>query len=359
MENTNLCPQCNKPLVLDTNLDSYLCTDCNEYFPKSMFEEIEPADKPLSPYSVLTCKLCGKRMIVKSSYDKGVCPFCYNNFIDIENGVNDYKPNFIIPFKDTLQSFKNGFYTKAKDANVPGELLANISEDSIKGAYFPFYIFTVENDANGFFETREVDDGYDDFSRQRMSYIENIDIVIDSTGTFTNEQIAKFANYNYKKIDMFFLDRLNDFCALYPSLNSDATWNEMKKVVKNHIESEIMQTKGKHEVIKDIKVFNDIKNLSRRLVLVPVWMIESHYNDETHYLYVNGQTDRMISDVPFEQVVKKSFFGKPKEENFQINILERDRYKRKVYKASIEYLNDLKKNEVNKNDRLANIRKIR
>ena len=134
----------------------------------------------------------------------------------------------------------------------------------------------------------------------------------------------------------------------------------MKSVVKDFIEKEVSKYKGKKEAIKEVKVFNSIKNLSRRLVLIPVWMMETRVGEEMHHIYANGQTGRIVSDVEFTQpAVKKGLFGKKEIENYGIRVVERESIKRQEFRSSIEYLNELRKYEVNQNDRLANIRKIR
>ncbi len=356
--NQYTCPHCGRALIFDSNLSSYFCSECNEYFEQKDYVKKEE-NEFTGKYTEVDCLSCGKRYITSVNKKSDLCPFCYTNLLDDKDGVFKFKPNFIIPFKEDMQTFKDSFFGYAKQFNVPLELITGLQNDSLKGVYFPIYVYTVENIANGFMQTHDSADYGDDFYRQKLSYIENLDVLIDSTGIISNREMSEFADFDIKKVDMFFPDRLKDNITLYPLIGQDKAWSEMKKVVTSFIEAEVSKYKGKKEVIKELKVFNTVKNLSRRLILMPIWMMETKVNGEIHYIYVNDQTKRIVSDLEFEQVYKKSLFGKKKVENFQVRLLDRDEVKFEEFKTSIEYLNELRKFEVNQNDRLANIRKIR
>ncbi len=349
------CPNCGKPLVYDKNLEGYYCIDCNEFHPISEFTN-EAEDDPFSSlYNELDCMMCGKRVIVSKNFNYDVCPFCYNNFIEITKGVKDFKPKFIIPFNDTLEKFKEIYLEKAKAQGVPSSILNSLSVDSIKGVFYPFHVYTIENTTNAFLSTEEEDDFY----RRMSSYVEKLEVCVDTTKVFSNKQLSAFADYNFKKLDMFFPNRLGEFYTLPPINSSDESWEVLKQIILEFSEDEMKKNKTKTEKIKEIHVYNDIKNIARRLILVPIWMIEFKGEEKTHYLYVNGQTYTMISDVEYERPVKKGLFGKVVIDNHQIKVLEREKLKNKEFKSSIEYLNELRKFSVNKNDRLADIRKIR
>ncbi len=353
------CPNCKKPLVYDENLDSYFCPDCGEYFSALDFEE-EEVNQYSGKYSELDCKICGKVTIIRNDYSYGVCPFCYNNLVDIKDGVQNFKPNFIIKFKDDMDGFKSKLFEKAKEEQVPDSIMANLGMESIKGVYLPFHIYTVENKVEAFMQTTDKDQRYsDDFYRMGVSYIEHVDAKIDVTGLLNSRQIEEFANYNMKKLDMFFPDRLLDFFVLEPSLDKDQAWKELSNVVLDFTTNEMKSFVDKNDVMKDVKVFNKLKNISRKTVLMPVWIVETVIDEEIHYLYVNGQTYKMTSDIEFPRQVKKSLFKKPTIEKYQVSVLEREDIRKKVYKTTLEFMNEIRKRSVNQNDRTANIRKIR
>jgi len=359
--NEKICPRCGMTLAYDETSDSYYCVNCNEYFSKEDFEEKKEENAFTGKYIEIKCRVCGKQFIVKKDFDYDVCPFCYNNIIDKSDGVYGFKPNFIIPFKEDLATFKSKFFDRAKSANVPLEILTNISGDSVKGLYIPVYVYTVENTANGFLATKEKDGNYgEDFYRQKFYYIENLDVLIDSTGMISHREMADFADYDIKKVDMFFPERLKDNYTLIPTIGSENAWAELKKVCKNFVIEEVAKNAGKKQIVKETKGFNSVKDISRRMILLPVWMMEiTNMGEEPHHLYVNDQTGRMVSDIPFEQPHKKSLLGKNEETQFQVRLLARELIQRKKFKTSIEYLNELRKFEVNKNDRISEIRKTR
>ena len=86
MNNEVMGPNCQRPLIYDENLDCYICMDCNTNFSKSEFEE-EEENEFTGRYNELVCRICGKRAIVNVNFKYDVCPFCYNNLIDIKKGI--------------------------------------------------------------------------------------------------------------------------------------------------------------------------------------------------------------------------------------------------------------------------------
>ncbi len=359
MEQEFMCPNCNKPLVYDENLATYFCPDCGENFAKSDFE-VEEDNQYTGNYKLLECKMCSRSTLIGKNFNYEVCPFCYSNLVSVTDTIKKFNPNFIIYFKDDIETFKSIMVEKIKEDNVPSELYNNIQPDSVKGVYIPLHIYTIEDKAEAFLRTSDKNEKYaDDFYSIGVSYIENIDVTIDITDTLDNRQISELANYDVKGINMFFPDKTSDFFILMPRLDKERIMNKIKEAVKKFTETEMTKYISKNDVIKDVKAFNTMKHLSRKTVLVPIWIIDVQKDDETHTLYVNGQTYRTVSDVEYPRIVKKTFFGKIKQENYQIKVLERDDERRRVYTTSLEFMNEIRKRTENPNDRSADIRKIR
>ena len=116
---------------------------------------------------------------------------------------------------------------------------------------------------------------------------------------------------------------------------------------------------GKTEEIKRMHLNCDIKNIVKKFILLPVWVIETMYNDELHYIYVNGQTNRVASDIEFPQPQKKSLFGKEKPQNFQVEFVDEMKVKYKRFNNGIDYHNEVRKydsNSATKDQRIGALR---
>ena len=358
-----VCPKCGSMLIYDANLDSYFCSLCNEYYYASEFEKHED-NQFTGLYMEIKCKMCNKNTIVSKKFNYGICPFCYNNLIDIIDGVYEFKPKFILKFQDTKENFLKHFFSNAKSQGVPNEILANINLESIKGVYIPFYLYTIENSADCFMQTKESGGrrAADDYYFQKLSYTDESDVLIDATKLLSNDLVNELCDFNFKDVDMFFAKHLGDFFALQPTHSDITAWAELGKIVKAHTEREMEKFKDKNEDIKEVRAFNKIKNISRKMVLLPFWIFDYNSYGETHYLYINGQTLKMASDMHFEsnRKVKKGLFGpKIEEADEQVRVIYRDKVKHIEYRTNLEYMNELNKYAVNKNDRSAEIRKVR
>jgi len=361
MDLEHLCPNCGRPMIYHANLDSFFCNECNEYYYATEFNE-KKENQFTGVFKELYCKMCGKTTIVDAAFNMDICPFCYNNLLDITDGVYDFNPKFVIHFKDTMDVLQKNIIELAKAEGVPSEIITVINPNSLKGVFIPFYQYSIANNAVCFLQTRESGGKFDadDYFFQKFELSDESDVLIDTTRVLSNRVISEMADYNFKQVDMLFPKHLTGYYTLKPSYGGDAAWAELKKVVNEYSKNETLKYKEKSEAVKELKVFNEIRTLSRKMILLPVWIFEFIYNDEVHYLYVNGQTGRMTSDVEYEHKVKSGgLFSKKKTINYQINVKAANLSRRDEYKTSLDYMNQLKKYEVNKNDRLSGIRKTR
>ncbi|MBR6252906.1 MAG: hypothetical protein IKR04_03605 [Clostridia bacterium] len=367
MENQYNCPNCNNPLLYDQDTDSYMCTSCGGFFAHEELASDEEKQGMVNNdftdnFVEIICKLCGKKTIVNNDYSYDVCPFCFNNLIELNPRIVDFKPELIIEFKEDPTSFLSHLIDTLKAGGCPQELLNGIKFDSLKGLYVPFYRYLVENSYRCFLETVEINNrfGDDGFYYQEIDYVENLNVLCDATKTIPIKAVDAFANYDYKKQKMFFAKMLGKgFYTVSKYETHDKVWKDLKVITEEYTKNQMNKYVGKTEEIKRMHLNCDIKNIVKKFILLPVWVIETMYNDELHYIYVNGQTNRVASDIEFPQPQKKSLFGKEKPQNFQVEFVDEMKVKYKRFNNGIDYHNEVRKydsNSATKDQRIGALR---
>ena len=357
----HVCPKCGSLLVYDENIGSYYCSVCSEYYYETDFDKKEE-NQFTGLYMEIQCKMCGKNTIVSKSFTYDVCPFCYNNLIDIVDGVYGFKPQFIAHFKNSRESFMKSFFANAKNEGVPNEILANLNIDSLKGLFIPAVLFTIENKADCFMQTKESGGkrAADEYFFQKLSYMDESDVLVDTTKYVPNEVLEDIGDFDFKHLDLFFVKHLEDFYTLRQTLADGAVWQDLCKIIEKHTKNEIEQYKDKDEDVKEVKVFNKIRTLAKKTILLPFWVFDYTLDGEQHVLFINGQSGKMASDLHFEQKkVKQGFFSKNKDTNQQVRVKYREKVRHEDFRSNLEYMNELNKYAINKNDRSAEIRKVR
>lgn len=353
------CPNCGRPLFRDDNLKGYICIDCNECFNFSEITQEEESEEKKIPneydgkYVEIQCKLCGKNTIVDKNYSYDVCPFCYNNLIDFSDEIKGFTPEVIIQFAETPTSFGSHLIDTLKADGCPTELIAGAKIDSLKGVYIPFNRFMVENTYRCFLETCENDSKYgSEYYYQEISYVENLNVLCDSTSLIPNNAIDDFANYDIKKAKAYDPQMLGEgYFALNNSATQNEIWKALKEIVKNYTEKNMNKYVGKAEEIKKMMLHNIVKNLLKRIILLPVWIIETEYQGETHYIYINGQTNKVASDVDYPKEYKKTMFGKEKVEKYQVQFVDEAKIIYKRFNSGIDYHNAVRKYNSNTTER--------
>lgn len=364
------CPNCGKPLVYEENTDSYMCIDCGSYFNAKDIVAKNTVDEEKSVRNAYTdlfveiqCKLCGKKTIVSKGYDYGVCPFCYNNLIDYNEIIVDFYPELIIPFKESQSQLLSHLLDVLKEGGCPPELINGVKVDSIKGLNIPFYKYLIESSYTCFLETKEIDNrfGNDGFYYQEIEYIDNLDVLCDASSyTIPNRVIDDIANFDYKKIFPYSPALLGSgFYTISEAYTHDKVWKELNSIVRQYTEESMKKYVGKTEEIKKLTLIHKTKNIVKKYILLPFWVIETNYNNEIHYLYINGQTHRVASDIDFQQPIKRSLFGKETVEKYQIRKIDEQKVKYKRFSNGIDYHNELRKydsNSAEKDQRIGALR---
>lgn len=274
--------------------------------------------------NVYRCTSCGAELMINDKEASTFCAFCGQPTIVFDRVSRELQPNYIIPFaiseEEAVEKIRDKF---VKGTFVPNRV-KNPEVDKVRGIYVPFWLFTshIRMQANLVGEIRkERYSSHDRYGNPKYSsneYVEAVSYYRDAECTFErvtvdasrklNDQMSqRLEPYNLKALKPFDSQYLSGFYAdKYDVDVQDVgviAHNRVKELMKEGLKDscdgtslEVIQSKDTYEVE------------SIEYALLPAWFMTFRYEDELYTVLVNGQTGKVIGNVPIDKKIATGWF---------------------------------------------------
>ena len=290
------CPSCTGPLHYDGAAGRLQCDYCGSSFDPAEIEKLyaekeqQAASQPetgsdtgewqssadedwgtdADKMRVYSCPSCGAQLICEETTAATSCPYCGNPTVIPEQFSGILKPDYILPFKlskeDAVSALKQHYKGKLL---LPTLFRDNNHIEELRGIYVPFWLFDgeAEGSANYMATTTRV--------------FRHGDTEITET-SFYEVQRAGTLPFSSSRADKRCRQSLAD--ALQGTARNGRPYTS------------VMPTG------EDIH----LKRTGVHYALLPVWMLNTRWNGKNYMFAMNGQTGRMVGDLPVD---RKRFWG--------------------------------------------------
>ena len=309
------CPNCDAVLKFNPHGQNWKCGYCRSEFDLKQIEEHEKkANKVLSKKSVkeydmdiYTCPNCGASIIADPNVSATSCVYCKNTTILKDKLQDEFSPDYVIPFRftkeDAIEAFKK---IGRKRPFMPREF--NINEMS--GIYIPFWLYDYTTSGTVNFIGRRVtswtsgDYHYtktDTYSVTRDGSVDFNYVPVDGSKRFDNSIMNSIEPFDYKDMIDFNYSYLSGFLAE----KYDVTKEEASTDAVNRVSSSF-ENVLRNDVTGYTSVSVSSKNYTNKsnkisYVLLPVWMLNIKYKEKIYTFAMNGQTGKLIGDIPIDK----------------------------------------------------------
>lgn len=324
------CPSCNASIKYNPKDKNWVCEYCGSKFTLDELKENEKnfeqtsvseskelkekeENKDVPEMDQYHCEDCGAEIIADKNTAATFCVYCKNTAILKSRLTDKFSPSKIIPFsktkEDAIEAFKKvgkGRFLMPKEFSDP----KNIQE--LTGVYIPFWLYSCK--MKGFVSgkgtkvmTWSTYDYYytktDTYKVERGGIYSFENIPVDGSERFNNAVMNSIEPFNYEELEDFNYSYLSGFLAE----KYDVEKNEAKKITidraktstLNDLESKA-RTGGYASFVPSQKE-TDVQEEKIDYVLLPVWMVNIKYNDKMYTFAMNGQTGKMIGDIPYSK----------------------------------------------------------
>ncbi|MGI5893503.1 MAG: hypothetical protein ACOX6P_02815 [Candidatus Merdivicinus sp.] len=317
---TYQCPQCGAPLTFHEETQHWDCQFCGGSFDLDTLENSKQdteeakgdSDEFVSEEDVsmreYTCPQCGAQIVTDETTAATFCIFCQNAAILSDKLRGSFKPEKVLPFQKSKEDAQEAFRKLcSKKPLLPKDFYSPDRIEKITGLYVPFWLFDCETESTLSASATRVHTWSDSkyhYTKTDYYHIEregNLDFAaVPADGS------AKMDNALMDSIEPYDLSQMVDYTPAYLAGFLAERYNEDQKAVFPRVEGRIQESveqalrntiDGYAGVIVQQKNVQ-IHNLQSHNVLLPVWMLMSRYKGKDYLFAMNGQTGKIVGDLP-------------------------------------------------------------
>ena len=315
---TYQCPQCGAPLKFNEETQRWDCEFCRGSFdldavksakpqaePETAAEEPEEETANMREY---VCPQCGAQIITDETTAASFCVYCQNAAIFPEKLRGAYKPAKVIPFQKSREEAQQAFRRLcSKKPLLPKDFYTPDRIEKITGVYVPFWLFDCHTSGAVSASATRVTSWSDrkyrytktDFYRiDRAGIMDFSCIPADGSKKMENALMDSIEPYDFSRMVDFNTAYLSGFFAERYDEDSDIVFPRIKNRAEQSLLQALNSTISGYTGVMIRNQNLHVQESSHQNVLLPVWVLMSHYKDKDYLFAMNGQTGKIVGDLP-------------------------------------------------------------
>lgn len=304
------CPNCNSGLPFDPEKGLWVCKYCNSEFTLEDLKKSEDTtEKEIkSDIDLYECPSCGAQIIADENTTATFCVYCKNPAIIKSRLQEEFKPQYIIPFKNTKEDAIKAFENFKKNKwFIPDEFNDPKTIQEITGIYIPFWLYTCDVDAHltalAFKIKRWRSGNYNYTKTDTYSIIRNGTmgydrVPADGSKRFDDSIMDSIEPFDYSELKEFDYSYLSGFLSEKYDVSTEEAFSRAESRIQNTSKQKLQSTILGYTSVNVNDFFSNLNNVSNEYVLLPVWLLNTKYKDKLYTFAMNGQTGKFIGNIP-------------------------------------------------------------
>ncbi|MCR5277828.1 MAG: hypothetical protein K6E19_00125 [Lachnospiraceae bacterium] len=328
------CPQCGSPMYFDPQKKRIVCDHCKyseDIFANDVTEvgfegfdfkslNKQATDDSAENLPIYICQSCGAEVIAPPEQVALTCPYCRNNIVLSDKISGKMRPEGIIPFKvssEELPAAMTEYYKNKK--LLPKDFFSASRMEKITGVYVPFWIFSGElrgslrynaTKTNSHRSGDYVVTNTDHYRLVRDVSVSFADLPVDASGKIDDALMDSLEPFDMKEEVPFDIRYLAGFTADRFDQGSVEIAPRAIKRMKATAEKEA-QSNAVIGYATSKQTGGELKaNVKARYILLPVYTFDISHRGEAYHFAVNGQTGKVMGNLPIDKGVKAAYFYK-------------------------------------------------
>ncbi len=331
---TYKCPTCGAELFWKADKNLFVCEYCDDSFTLEQLEhegqggkideenverheELDEAEYTKSNDGTIgdnlvkyTCSHCGAEIITDRSTAATVCVYCGNAVIMGEQVIDDFAPDYVIPFKIDKKRVMEEFQRFSKKPLTPKDFNCERVLDKMQGVYIPFWLYSGR--CNGKLSAEGVNvhswrsGDYEYTERKYYAVFRdgtvNFDKVpVDGSSKTDNDAMDSIEPYDYSEIKPFNTAYLSGFLAERYDEDSDKCFARARERIETTTK-DMLRESMRYDLVKEREYDKKIKLTDAEYALLPTWLLYTTYKDKKYFFAMNGQTEKFIGNLPIDKL---------------------------------------------------------
>lgn len=288
------------------------------------YEEVKGTDgwnenekKEVKKYA---CNSCGGSIMTDKVTVATKCPYCESSVISPSEMSGEYRPDLVLPFQVSKDEAVTGLskYLEGKKLLPDAFAQRNYIED-VTGVYVPFWLF--DSKVNGqisYKATKMRTWRAGDFQYTRTDfYMVNRrgnasfkNVPADGSSKMDDTLMESIEPFDYTKGVDFNTAYLSGYLAQNYDVKSEELVNRISERMGNSIISLCDDTVHGYatKTVNHKNIVNEQGDIN--YALLPVWILNTKYNDQIYTFAMNGQSGKFVGELPIDKSKAVKYFLK-------------------------------------------------
>ncbi len=312
------CPNCGGNLKFEIASQKMFCAYCES---RLEINEVEKETDTTDTYevNVFLCPQCGGEMLSGDTDATAFCSYCGSANILTPRIAREKRPKYIIPFKKTKEDCKKAYARKMAGAFfVPKEFKDAAFVDGFRGIYMPYwsYHFVQKGTVKLGGKIKERHGDYihtKHYSLEGELDAEYNGYAFDASTTFYDNISEPLAPFYVNEMQEFSPAYLSGFYADTADVRSNLYLPETSDIVNNATYEKLTKEpkfkKYEFAQVSQKRMSDQLNTVCKSIdsTMYPVWFMSYRNGDRVAYATVNGQTGKVVADMPVDS--KKFLIG--------------------------------------------------
>ena len=277
------------------------------YFARASWNESERAG-----LRSFTCSSCGAQVTVDATTEVTECPYCGNQAVAPGAFSGGARPDALIPFKLDQEAAKSALsaYYKGKKF-LPKEFASQNHIAHLQGVYVPFWLYDGTAEGSGTFHCENVrsyrsgdeevteTDVYEAYRAGSLSFSR---IPADASSKMPDAHMDAIEPFDFSELVDFSVAYLPGYLAERYDEDAEACCHRADRRMRGSLEEELRATVTGYDSVGEGSIDANTQVGEVRQALFPVWMLHTRWKDDDYLFAMNGQTGRLVGDLPVSAI---------------------------------------------------------
>lgn len=258
-----------------------------------------------------SCPSCGAELICDESTAATSCPYCGNPTVVPGQFSGALRPDFILPFRltkdDAVQALRAHYKGKPF---LPKSFTSANHIEQIQGVYVPFWLFDggAEGSASyrasntsvyetGDYEVTETMH-YDVFRAGSIAFEK---IPVDASSKMPDDHMDSIEPFDYTQLQPFSTAYLPGYLADKYDVSVDDSRDRADARCRETLAQALRDTVTGYGTCATDHTDICLHRGKVHYALLPVWMLSTKWNGESFLFAMNGQTGKLVGDLPTDR----------------------------------------------------------
>lgn len=267
----------------------------------------EPAMDGFMEANIYHCRSCGADLMLTGTEASTFCSYCGSPTIVFDRVSKEVRPKWIIPFKITESQALECIRKRFKKGSYIPKKIKELTVDKVHAIYMPYWLFDTYIRRGMVVEARTDDNGTFVYTRDASCRYKKL--TLDASMRLNNEMSRRLEPFRTDEFVEFDVAYLSGFYADKYDVEKEALISANVARCRDYLDDAILDSCPRVNKVtignirnyekRDMREEYQIENIE--YALLPAYFVNLKYDTGKQLVIVNGQTGKVVGNLPFEK----------------------------------------------------------